>query len=337
VLELTLFGAGQATYDGQVLPGFPHQQPSLLLCYLLINRHRPHPREQLAAVFWGDYSTLASRKYLRNALWRVRQLLQSVGAPADEYLLIEEDNISFSGRYSLDVEAFETAVSASHSLTGEELTSGQAARLEEAVKLYAGDLLSDVYQDWCLVERERLLLEYLNILGKLMVYHEINGSYEQGLTYGRRILACDNTHEAVHRQMMRLYWHSGDRSAALAQYKRCAQILDETLGISPLEETTDLYEQMKLGRFVPETWPRRQAALAPGSSGRGESLPQLLDQALDRLRSLQMSMEQAEAELCYIREQLTRALPGLRESPKANQLHRETGKTNFSKDGKARS
>jgi DNA-binding SARP family transcriptional activator len=338
VLDLALFGAGQATYDGRALPGFPHQQPYLLLCYLLINRDQPHPREQLAAVFWGDYSTLASRKYLRNALWRVRQLLQSVGAPADEYLLVDEECVSFSpsGRYSLDVEVFETAVSACHSLAGEELTTGQAARLEQAVQLYTGDLLSDVYQDWCLVERERLLLEYLNTLGKLMVYHEINGSYEQGLTYGRRILACDNLHEAVHREMMRLYWQSGDRSAALAQYKRCAQILDETLGISPLEETTDLYQQMKLGRFVPETWPRHGIVPVPGSAGRAESLPQLLDQALNRLRTLQTSMEQAEAELCYIREQLSRALPGSRQSPKANQRSGEAGQTNLPKDVKSR-
>ena len=55
MLELKLFGRGQARYNGFPLPGFPQQQPSLLLCYLLLHRSRPHPREQLAALFWGEY------------------------------------------------------------------------------------------------------------------------------------------------------------------------------------------------------------------------------------------------------------------------------------------
>jgi hypothetical protein len=220
-------------------------------------------------------------------------------------------------------------VNACRSLEGEELTAEEAARLEQAVQLYKGDLLSDVYEDWCLVEREHLLLEYLATLSKLMVYHEINGSSEQGLTYGRRILACDNTREAVHRQMMRLYWRSGDRGAALTQYKHCAQLLDEALGVSPLQETTDLYQQMKRGSFVPESWPRRRIVPTPGGTGPDESLPQLLDQALRRLRALQASMEQAEAELCHIREQLSRALPPSQRSPNG-----DAGKANPPKDGR---
>jgi len=47
MLEIRLFGTGQAYYFNQDLAGFPKQQAYLLLCYLLLNREHPHAREQL--------------------------------------------------------------------------------------------------------------------------------------------------------------------------------------------------------------------------------------------------------------------------------------------------
>jgi DNA-binding SARP family transcriptional activator len=255
MLELQLFGPGQARYCDQPLAGFPNQRCYFLLCYLLLNRHHPHHRERLAVLFWSEYPTTTSRKYLRNALWRLRQALQSVGAPADEYLLISDDSVCFlsSSRYWLDVKVFETTLTDYQDLSGQGLTAEQAAHLEEAVDLYIGDLLEGVYEDWCLYDRERLSLLCLNALSKLMVFHELNGTYERGLTYGERILARDHTREKVHRQMMRLYWLLGDRNAALIQYKRCVQILREELGIPPMEETRLLYERIVHNQFDPST------------------------------------------------------------------------------------
>ena len=77
MLELKLFGTGQVRYFDQSLVGFPNQQACLLLCYLLLNRGRPHNRERLAAVFWDECPTDVSRKHLSQALWRLRQALGS--------------------------------------------------------------------------------------------------------------------------------------------------------------------------------------------------------------------------------------------------------------------
>jgi hypothetical protein len=64
---------------------------------------------------------------------------------------------------------------------------------------------------------------YSRALERLMVYHEVNGTFERGLTFGDRILARDSTREKVQRQQIRLHWLSGSRSGGLAQYKRCAR------------------------------------------------------------------------------------------------------------------
>jgi DNA-binding SARP family transcriptional activator len=311
MLEIRLFGAGQALHCDQPLTGFPSQQSCLLLCYLLLNRQHPQHRERLAAVFWGDCPTRAARKHLRNALWRMRQALQLIGAEPDEYLLISDKSVSFlrSSSYWLDVEAFETTVMRKQDLPGQELTPERAARLEAAVELYAGDLLEGVYEDWCLHDRERLRLMYLSALDKLLVYHGANGAYERGLAYGERILARDKTREKVHRRMMRLYALAGARNAALAQYKLCAQILREELGIPPMERTRRLYEQLLQEAFIPSSWPRAPDTPDGSRSQLDETSP-LAAHALEKLQRLQALVEEAGTELRHIERLISRALSG---------------------------
>jgi DNA-binding SARP family transcriptional activator len=311
VLKVRLFGKGQAYYEGHPLTGFPNQQSYLLLCYLLLNRCHHYPRERLAAVFWGEYPTSTSRKYLRNALWRLRCALQSAGTPVDEYLLISDDSISFSSssRYWLDVQIFETTTIRYQDIPGQELTPEQVAHLEGDIDLYVGYLMEGIYEDWCLYDRERLDLLYLNTLSKLMVFHETNGTYERGLACGERILSHDNTREKVHRQMMRLYWKSGDRSAALAQYKLCAQALREALDISPMKVTSHLYLQMQCDQFDPTTWPGPHNNPLPAKIESDEATQLLAEQALQRLDHLQATIVQASTELLHIKQQLRKVLP----------------------------
>ena len=88
---------------------FPSQQAHLLLCYLLLNSKYPHLRDQLASVFWGEYSTQASRKYLRNSLWKLRQMFEEAQADLDDYLFVSDESVTFirTSAYWLDVEIFE--------------------------------------------------------------------------------------------------------------------------------------------------------------------------------------------------------------------------------------
>ncbi len=310
MLKVQLFGAGQACYHDQPLPGFPHQQHHRLVCYLLLNRHYPHHRERLAAVFWGEYSTVTSRKYLRNALWRLRNAWQAAGLSIDEYLLITDDGISYLSTAPswLDIEVFETAVAACQDLPGQDLTPEQAASLEEAVDLYVGDLLEGIYEDWCLHDRERLRLSYMSALGKLLAFHEHNGTCERGLEYARRILDRDPTREKVHRQVMRLYWLLGNRAEALAQYKCCAQILREELGIPPMAKTRFLHKQMLRNQFDPAAWPVHHDDHLPERIRQDEAMQLLAKHALQRLDRLQAMSEETNTELQHIARLVRKAL-----------------------------
>ena len=310
MLKLRLFGPGQACYEDRPLAGFPNQQCHRLLCYLLLNRGHPHGRERLAAVFWSEYSTATSRKYLRNALWRLRAALQAAGAPADEYLLIDDGAVCWNdaGPFWLDVQAFEAAIVGCQGLGGQQLAEEQAVRLRDAVALYAGDLLEGVYEDWCLYDREQFRLLYLSALGKLLVFCESHGLYERGLGYGKRLLAYEPTREKVHRQVMRLYWLVGERGEALAQYKCCAQILREELGSPPTARTRLLYEQMLHNQFDPASWLVSREDRSPVPAQPEPSLQALTQYAVQKLERLQVMAAESRAELAQVEHLIGRLL-----------------------------
>ena len=78
-LRIRLFGKFQVERDGYAMSGLDALKVQELFCYLLLNRDRPHHREALAGLLWGEYSTSQSKKYLRQALWQLQLALGSGG------------------------------------------------------------------------------------------------------------------------------------------------------------------------------------------------------------------------------------------------------------------
>jgi DNA-binding transcriptional activator of the SARP family len=252
-LSFHLFGKFSAHRNSQPLKGLDASKDQQLLSFLLLRRDQYHSREAVAAMFWGDQSTERSRKYLRQSLWHLQAALGSPQNGQSSYLLIEHDwlQVNPSNRPWCDVEEFEKAFRAAQGIFPTQLSEEQAKQLKDAAALYRDDLLTSWYQDWVLFERERLQNSYLLLLDKLSTYSELHHEYEQGQMYAGNILKYDPARERTHRQLMRLYYLFGDRTAALRQYERCVHALRRELGVSPERRTIDLHQQIKSDQFDP--------------------------------------------------------------------------------------
>ncbi|HEY3475497.1 MAG TPA: BTAD domain-containing putative transcriptional regulator [Anaerolineales bacterium] len=306
--NIKLLGPGQASFNDKAIAGFPAQQHCLLFYYLLLNRRIPHTREQVAGIFWGDSSSQIARKNLRNTLWRLSQAFQSAGGALEDLVTVQEDCITFTGmeEYRVDIDEVEAAARCSIDHLSEELTPEQVAMLEAAVDLYKGEFLEGVYEDWCLYERERLRLAFLNILIKLEDYHSHKGNYARSLDYGKRILLLDPTREKIHRQIMMTHWLAGDREAALLQYHSCAKILNTELGLQPGPETQHLYETILRGSPSPA---RRANKLMEDVNSRADlSSDPPLKEMLQKLHFLEQIVEQTNTELHLLERMIHRVL-----------------------------
>jgi len=252
-LSIRLLGRFSVQRNEREISGLEASRLQEVLSYILINRTRPHSRETLASLLWGESPTAQSKKYLRQTLWHLQTALQDEDQSNEDSLLsvdAEWVRVNSVSAAQLDVALFEEAFAQVQGVPGYEISSEKAQSLKDAARLYRGDLLEGCYQDWCIYERERLQNLFLMMLDKLMAYCESRNECEEGLGYGERILRLDRAREHTHRRLMRLYYLAGNRTAALRQYEKCVASLAEELNVKPARKTTELYEQICADRPI---------------------------------------------------------------------------------------
>ncbi len=239
-LTLNTLGGLSVQLDGQPV-SFGQRKTPALLVYLACNP-RPHPREVLAEMLWEDRTQSQSLANLRVVLTDLRH---TVG----EYVCVTRETVSVNTESAiwLDADAFEAQLKAAD----EDFT-----QLKDALELYRGDFLdgfyidSQVYEDWALLERERLRFRAMEALDTLINSHLDGGDYTNGIARATQLLRMDTLREKTYRQLMQLLALSGERAAALAQYQTCCRVLREELGVTPTPDTVQLYERISAGTLV---------------------------------------------------------------------------------------
>jgi DNA-binding SARP family transcriptional activator/tetratricopeptide (TPR) repeat protein len=246
-LSLSLLGPFQVKLHGEPATGFESSKVRALLAYLAIEASQPHLRSVLAGLLWPDRPDSAAFANLRNALANLRTAIGDRDA-TPPYLQITHETIQFNlaSDHWLDVAAFRALADT----TAADRRAHE--QLEEAVALYRGDLLagftvrgSPEFENWALLVRERLQRQVLDALQRLAAHYESNGEAERGCEIAWRWVELAPWEERAHRCLMRLLARSGQRSAALAQYQACCQMLVTELGVEPGPETAALYERIR--------------------------------------------------------------------------------------------
>lgn len=285
-LSVRLFGRFGAWCEDQPAQGLNARRAREVLSYLLLHRDRPHLRETLAGLLWEDAPPAQARKYLRQAVWQVQTALHLDAETNDAHQLqVDSEWIQLNScsQLEVDVARFDDATRNCHGIPGSRLDDQQRQLLEDAVHLYRGDLLEGWYQDWCLLERERLQNALLDALEKLVACCEARSDCERGLAHAKRMLAIDPAREQVHCHIMRLHMLAGNRTQALREYQRCEKVLKQELDVTPSASTRALHQSIREGQGD-------SAWLDPNQmhTGTGEfplnRLPALVDY-LERLQS----------------------------------------------------
>ncbi len=246
-LEIRLLGGVRFTLNGTPVTGFTSHKVAALLAYLAVER-RPHSRETLAALLWGGLPDADARNNLRQTLTYLRKLVGT-------YLHIDREHVAFqaSGACLIDVEAFLQCLKHDGKRTTDTIEHWQAADAFYVGDFMAGFVVRDApeYEEWLLAQRARYRELALHALYALTEQLTAQGEHARAVESATRLLALDPWREETHRQLMRLKARTGQRSAAMAQYEVCRQVLEKELGVEPAVETTALYERLKAAQRRP--------------------------------------------------------------------------------------
>lgn len=295
MLRISLLGGVRIDHPHRALPPIRITRAlQALLSYLVLERHRCHPREVLSGLFWGDQPEERARACLNTALWRLRRLLEPPGVARGTYLLNTaqgEVGFNIDSAHWVDVAELEDAAAFVLRRPIDAIDPQQVPALDSALQLYRGELLEGVYADWAVAERDRVHGIYLDSLLALTRYFNANGAPDRSLAYAQRILRYDALREEVHCEVMRAYLTTGQRALARQQYETCRRLLMTELGAEPLAETQALGAELGASRGAP--------VIARRAPRRGPSpvTTERIREILEGLQHVCMSLEAALRDL----------------------------------------
>lgn len=263
-LTIDLLGTFSVALNGQAIHGFRSSKERALLAYLVLEADRAHARGVLAALLWSETSNQTAANNLRLTFHRLRRNLDAAAAGAGNEVLganhlqiwIKKDGVA------LDATDFQMQLAEvrEHGHALPDLCQTCAQRLERAVALYRGDLLAGfaladapMFEEWLLVERERLRRECIWALHTLTTAYERQGDFDRALTLASRQVEMDPYREEAYRLKMRILASQDRRSEAVACYLACKRTLSDELGIAPDAETTALFDRILSGDALAAT------------------------------------------------------------------------------------
>lgn len=294
MLEIRFLGKFEVRRDGKAIE-IPSRKAQELLAYLALNPGKQYRREKIAGLLWPETAEASARSKLRYALWQLRKTIGNDYFRADRISLSLKEGTD----YWLDVSVLET--------THPERLSIE--ELREIVDLYGGELLPGFYEDWVILERERLQFLFEQRFEVFLRRLMEEGSWEDTLEWGERWISMGGVPEMAFRALMIAHSQLDDASSAANAYQRCVNMLSEQLGVEPSEETVKIYQVISQG----------QKPVSPSPTKRGDfidaqvesfQLPAFLETGEKRPGKGKSIFVTRERELARLEEHLESVLTG---------------------------
>jgi len=210
------------------------------------------PRDRIMDMLWPGLEAEAAANNLRVTLSRLTKAIEPnrpEGAPT-YYVVQQGDTYGFNieSDHSYDAAEFSARADQARNAFQRGRRDEALALYRRAIDLYGGTFLPDcLYEDWSVVERERLSLLFTEVSLRLGAMLIEDGQPHEAIGLAWRVLEYDQAQEEAYQLLMRAYGGLGERSTALRLYARCVAALEQDLGVEPLPETIAIYTQIKGG------------------------------------------------------------------------------------------
>jgi DNA-binding SARP family transcriptional activator len=245
-IAASALGPLEVRVAGRRVPRWTSLKARAVFQYLLVHQDRPTRRDVLMALQWPDHSHNSARNNLNVALHSLRNILDGLGQGAqpivyrDGCYLLNPDLT-----WWVDRTEFLSALD-------EARRARRAGRIEQvigayrkAVQLYRGPLFEDDGAgEWYLPEQRRLRDLYGQALEEVAQIQFECGELSEALHFGQLAIGNDPCSEAIHRLLMRCYATQHQQQLVSRQYRVCTAALHHELGVSPSDETTQLFHAL---------------------------------------------------------------------------------------------
>lgn len=216
--------------------GAPLMLPStaqVLLAFLAL-QDGPVERRHIAGRLWSDSSDQHSNGSLRASLWRLNRtgwpLVGAVGT-----------TLALGPAVAVDVREMSALVQ--RLIHG----GGEAPAVRQDELGLVGDLLPGWYQDWLLIERERVRIRQMHGLELLCERLTRERRYFEAVETGLAAVRSDPLRDSARRLLIGAHLSAGNLTDALRQYDLFRSILHAELGLLPSPQMEELVAGLRSG------------------------------------------------------------------------------------------
>jgi DNA-binding SARP family transcriptional activator len=247
-LKISMLGNPNVSVDDSSITDQLSQKALGILCFLAKNLEKPISRDKLAYLFWDESNIETARYNLRYNLWSLRKVLED-DKKKSQIIITQKETCILNTNYNIDIDVFEVEKITDN--IGKNQEKVNVDHLEKVNEIYKGDFLEGFYikgcaefNDWIFYERERLQRKYFDVLHRLVAIYKGKGEFFKSIDILESMLRVNPLQEETYVELIRTYLASGDRHAALNQYKRCCNTLREELNVGPMESTKVVYQEI---------------------------------------------------------------------------------------------
>jgi DNA-binding SARP family transcriptional activator len=199
---------------------------SLQRLIVFLALHGPAPRRTAAGVLWPSTSDDRAMASMRTAVWRLQRSSSGLLAQSP-------DSLALHPRVAVDVTSL---AGGADSLPPMSRAGGTAL-----------ELLPGWYDDWVIMDRERLRHRYLQKMEAAASAAIDEGRLGAALDIALAAVAADPLRESAHRLVIRVLLADGNVDAARRHFTFVRDILREQLGLPPSAQLMALLGQARAG------------------------------------------------------------------------------------------
>jgi DNA-binding SARP family transcriptional activator len=231
------------TLDERALAG---RQARLTFAMLVIERHRPLPRDELADNLWPQVRPDTWEATLRGIVSRVRDYVVTSGLGPRELLRADDGTyrLELPTDVEVDLEQAVAWVDAAATALAAEDPARAAAAAAWARSVLVRPLLSGVDAPWLAQQRRERTGDLSRALELLAEARLQLGDHPHATAAAEAAVGLDPFRESAHRLLVRSLAAAGNGAAALRAYEQCRRMLADELGVDPSPDTEQLHSEL---------------------------------------------------------------------------------------------
>lgn len=236
--NVRMLGRSQVKIGDHVITGAEWMsQNARDLLFLLILHPEGLTKEQIGTIFWPDLSPEELKLRFKNTIYRLRR------AAGKEVIQFRDDiyQFNYDMDYEADYETFDRMLTLSRKST---IPDEKIKYLAQAIQVYRGDFLPDIFDDWVIPIRDDLQSRYMNALRELTELHLELGNHDRAIQTGATALKENPLFEPVVGPMMKSFIALGDLPKAIEFYQQYKDNLNRTYSVQPSLELARLYQEL---------------------------------------------------------------------------------------------